>query len=340
MRGIPPTGSTICPEIRISPAHAGNTVSGDDPVASHSDQPRTCGEYWRDRFRSMANQGSAPHMRGILRGQVSALCERWISPAHAGNTCAFCTRGSDCTDQPRTCGEYFALGAVSKCGVGSAPHMRGIPRSAAHAQPLTRISPAHAGNTFRFLVTWLTGGDQPRTCGEYHAQPLTLSRSRGSAPHMRGIPLLALARFVKWWISPAHAGNTSNSVNQRGDARDQPRTCGEYPLAPGREGIARGSAPHMRGIPHPIGRAVDSPRISPAHAGNTPFDDLLASLSEDQPRTCGEYRGSGRNRPGPRRRRGARISPAHAGNTPQPVSTGVSGGDQPRTCGEYCIKGT
>ena len=192
-----------------------------------------------------------------------------ISPAHAGNTARASMYSSRIQDQPRTCGEYDPEMTRLVRDFGSAPHMRGIPRSTAHAQPPTRISPAHAGNTGDLVHRGLQGADQPRTCGEYDQVVAEKSSPRGSAPHMRGIRPRPGPCPRPGRISPAHAGNTATRAGASIAGADQPRTCGEYLTDPRVEFDLVGSAPHMRGIlraPMPIPMQGG---ISPAHAGNT-----------------------------------------------------------------------
>ena len=249
-------------------------------------------------------------MRGIPRRHSAGGGLSWISPAHAGNTSRPLTSPRSRRDQPRTCGEYGSVASAWLWRPGSAPHMRGIPRSAAHAQPLTRISPAHAGNTAS-CWGWSSGfPDQPRTCGEYTFPPNTHNYTRGSAPHMRGIHGSNENVRRRGRISPAHAGNTSAADSAASQAADQPRTCGEYDTQTTRSEGGFGSAPHMRGIP----------AVFPARRWTR----------TDQPRTCGEYvaadlaglavQGSAPHMRGirhmpPPPTRDVRISPAHAGNT-------------------------
>ena len=65
MRGIHGEVARGLSHVRISPAHAGNTI----PIRSWTcwppDQPRTCGEYSSSRHLLSRQPGSAPHMRGI-----------------------------------------------------------------------------------------------------------------------------------------------------------------------------------------------------------------------------------------------------------------------------------
>ncbi len=106
---------------------------------------------------------------------------------------------------------------------------------------------------------------------------------------MRGIRKTVLARQLDERISPAHAGNTGNTLALAGAREDQPRTCGEYPGCGLFTGLILGSAPHMRGILWLLGSGGGEGRISPAHAGNTGSMFRTAHAQTDQPRTCGEY---------------------------------------------------
>ena len=272
-------------------------------------------------------------MRGIPAIPRRDRRHRRISPAHAGNTCWWWCSWFLSSDQPRTCGEYVNLTRTSECGLGSAPHMRGIPRWSWPRAVAARISPAHAGNTGGDCAGAITCADQPRTCGEYVIHRPRCSARCGSAPHMRGIRNPPP-------IAPAPA--------------DQPRTCGEYRMRCQPSRRRWGSAPHMRGIPAFLLRQNAGRRISPAHAGNTLCSGAEVLSYADQPRTCGEYCGPSTAMPSsagsaphmrgirPRRKPQLpprRISPAHAGNTRRHGANPRRGSDQPRTCGEYRIMG-
>ena len=50
-------------------------------------------------------------------------------------------------DHPRTCGAYILLYLRSPSGMGSSPHMRGIPGQDEAIAVLAGIIPAHAGHT-------------------------------------------------------------------------------------------------------------------------------------------------------------------------------------------------
>ena len=65
MRGIRRSRLVSEVAIRISPAHAGNTLGQFLPDLDDGDQPRTCGEYTHSMMSTASWLGSAPHMRGI-----------------------------------------------------------------------------------------------------------------------------------------------------------------------------------------------------------------------------------------------------------------------------------
>ena len=68
-----------------------------------------------------------------------------------------------------------------------------------------------------------------------------------------------------------------------------PRIRGEYILSCQLTKDVRGSPPHTRGIPVVPYMAPNSPRFTPAYAGNTPFDNSGFYKDEVHPRIRGEY---------------------------------------------------
>ena len=109
----------------------------------------------------------------------------------------------------------------------------------------------------------------------------------------------------------------------------------------------------MRGIHSGGPEAIQSARITPAHAGNTrPRRDSWRT-GQDHPRTCGEYSFNSTSRlvmlGSPPHMRGIleaphmfdggnRITPAHAGNTSPTARRFTGFWDHPRTCGEYSAR--
>ena len=85
MRGKPNSQIPSLVTQRITPAHAGKTISKDYGMSAKADHPRACGE----------NQ---------LSPAVGAVRPR-ITPAHAGKTPFLLSGAPSLSDHPRACGE-------------------------------------------------------------------------------------------------------------------------------------------------------------------------------------------------------------------------------------------
>ena len=72
--------------LRITPAHAGNSLHSSSRSQAHGDHPRTCGEQAKSVIRSFWIQGSPPHMRGTDETPHAPHMVVGITPAHAGNS--------------------------------------------------------------------------------------------------------------------------------------------------------------------------------------------------------------------------------------------------------------
>ena len=73
-------------ELRITPAHAGNSSPTQSFPTSPRDHPRTCGEQCTTLGIGRFSIGSPPHMRGTVSQVHSEVVEVGITPAHAGNS--------------------------------------------------------------------------------------------------------------------------------------------------------------------------------------------------------------------------------------------------------------
>ena len=147
MRGIHHlTPPDLC-DIRITPAHAGNTTMAMAEYAWTRDHPRACGEYCNIVRSADMCIGSPPRMRGILSCILSLILMSGITPAHAGNTLPGTASDSVVRDHPRACGEYNFERCKRAEDMGSPPRMRGIRPFPLDLVRRMRITPAHAGNT-------------------------------------------------------------------------------------------------------------------------------------------------------------------------------------------------
>ena len=170
-----------------------------------------------------------------------------IIPAHAGNSSSLSTCRIRFSDHPRACGELTSPPTSTPNVCGSSPRMRGTPEDGVHASLVSRIIPAHAGNSIPGKPIPSSTSDHPRACGELAFMAASSKGKFGSSPRMRGTPgsHTFLARSLR--IIPAHAGNFSSSEFRVPLPTDHPRACGELIRNPFSVGIDGGSSPRMRG---------------------------------------------------------------------------------------------
>ena len=134
---------------------------------------------------------------------------------------------------------------------------------------LSRIIPAHAGQTALRRHPCTREPDHPRACGANTGKDAEKHFKDGSSPRMRGKH--ASYGFIQAFsrIIPAHAGQTRASVHVVVFGADHPRACGANRLLDEGARASDGSSPRMRGkllLCHLVGLRI---RIIPAHAGQT-----------------------------------------------------------------------
>ena len=212
-------------------------------------------------------------MRGTRESQGGRRYRFRIIPAHAGNSGAIGSAASGLADHPRACGELSRRRRAWSTPTGSSPRMRGTPDHARRPASLSRIIPAHAGNSSSRFRGARRGArrhpDHPRACGELVKVSTFAVRSPGSSPRMRGTLSQSRPHAQTPRIIPAHAGNSSL------------RRFGV--------GLLYGSSPRMRGT-LPQDRASLPERVgsSPRMRGTPGHPDRICGLSADHPRACGE----------------------------------------------------
>ena len=134
---------------------------------------------------------------------------------------------------------------------------------------LPRITPAHAGKTYRLRAADYGSEDHPRACGENSLRTHRRQRRRGSPPRMRGKPSKSYAYNSRVRITPAHAGKTPPRVGAGQLTGDHPRACGENLRTLRAVILLSGSPPRMRGKHCPFCSYKYRTGITPAHAGKT-----------------------------------------------------------------------
>ena len=272
---------------RIIPAHAGQTTATRCPCESPADHPRACGANGGLPMAFSWLTGSSPRMRGKRVEPVCDGAEVRIIPAHAGQTAPNRQDACPCPDHPRACGANRRYGRFSARPVGSSPRMRGKRPVHHRVHADLRIIPAHAGQTSSSPSICQQRPDHPRACGANQAAGLNAGILGGSSPRMRGKHRVHRVRGRGIRIIPAHAGQTSWAASVRYAFADHPRACGANPIPPEKWKGGRGSSPRMRGKPRSSTRRSPTPRIIPAHAGQTSLFSVSSILTSDHPRACG-----------------------------------------------------
>ena len=152
-------------------------------------------------------------MRGKPKESYSRENVPRITPAHAGKTRPERKQHPVQQDHPRACGENQCKIRYVMPPLGSPPRMRGKRRTCPAAWAQRRITPAHAGKTFPFVLLLLRFKDHPRACGENSPNGSTKVTFSGSPPRMRGKLGAELWPLWLYRITPAHAGKTAMFPN-------------------------------------------------------------------------------------------------------------------------------
>ncbi len=93
-----------------------------------------------------------------------------LTPAHAGNIQARHDFRRIHQAHPRTRGEHTANTTMYHVTSGSPPHTRGTFDSCVRVLSLHGLTPAHAGNIYRYSVNIVYNKAHPRTRGEHSLQ--------------------------------------------------------------------------------------------------------------------------------------------------------------------------
>ena|GEM_PF-1190965 len=192
-----------------------------------------------------------------------------IIPASAGNTYVPTRVSSPCRNHPRSRGDHKAVAHLDHPVAESPPLTRGPHGGHYYAKYDLRITPAHAGTTFRQYCVPSGSADHPRSRGDHEPIRDTLVFVQGSPPLTRGPRPLDDPGPRTVGITPAHAGTTAGDFGNFLDGKDHPRSRGDH-FAIGNVGMeSQGSPPLTRGPPLSDFPRFSHLRITPAHAGTT-----------------------------------------------------------------------
>ena len=166
------------------------------------------------------------------------------------------------------CGEN--LGAIKRevAAEGSSPRVRGTVDSEGDEAGGGDLIPTCAGKTPRIRLRPPATRAHPHMCGENMGLTLSMRRTRGSSPRVRGKRLADRLRDASLALIPARAGKTRRTPARCRRRRAHPRACGENGMELVRAILAAGSSPRVRGK-HDEDRVGGGERgLIPARAGN------------------------------------------------------------------------
>ena len=152
--------------IRITPAYAGKSRTGQNRTEAIRDHPRVCGEKMAIISLMACLTGSPPRMRGKATRRTGLLLSTGITPAYAGKSYTQLCLATTPRDHPRVCGEKHKLPLLDYSQLGSPPRMRGKDAGIRDATQWLRITPAYAGKSHTQTNQHSAWWDHPRVCGE------------------------------------------------------------------------------------------------------------------------------------------------------------------------------
>ena len=214
--------------VRIIPARAGFTVSGDDFPSSRADHPRSRGVYSSSSSSNHIKNGSSPLARGLPHVPLGLAVSHGIIPARAGFTRVLGGIAPGTLDHPRSRGVYFEPPDGGVDTAGSSPLARGLRIGRVGPGLGRRIIPARAGFTSARSTSPRAGKDHPRSRGVYNAEAAALCAQLGSSPLARGLREVRTIGLRDDGIIPARAGFTSPPSTWTPGSSDHPRSRGVY----------------------------------------------------------------------------------------------------------------
>ena len=243
------------------------------------------------------------------------------------------------------------FGKMVAAMIDTTPRVRGLQSCHIHEVCTARYNPACAGTTLRSRTKSIWCTIQPRVCGDYSVLLRLFSIVTDTTPRVRGLLYAHFFRLRNWRYNPACAGTTTRSGLYCSSPSIQPRVCGDYAARSVLNGLAVDTTPRVRGLRKFDGVGCQHIRYNPACAGTTGTNKVNKRIGTIQPRVCGDYFLSRRERQylydTTPRVRGllisrflqvlfARYNPACAGTTALPALPARSPEIQPRVCGDYC----
>ena len=213
--------------LRLIPAHAGKTATGQATFRRLAAHPRSRGENSLFRRAREPCGGSSPLTRGKLPALPAPDPFPGLIPAHAGKTRIATSVCSLSTAHPRSRGENVSHASDALLIWGSSPLTRGKLLARTQGNLLQRLIPAHAGKTSRRTCPSRRREAHPHSRGENAAGIASVALTQGSSPLTRGKRLDQLQGALWPRLIPAHAGKTHRQHTAWPASTAHPRSRGK-----------------------------------------------------------------------------------------------------------------
>ena len=161
------------------------------------------------------------------------------------------------------CGGTAVQGDNGIQGWGLSPRVRGNPTPAPDAFSSRRSIPACAGEPQADVGSAETTEVYPRVCGGTQCRRLSMSRTEGLSPRVRGNLGDTARVHGRRGSIPACAGEPLPAHSPAGESRVYPRVCGGTRVRSGVPMRKRGLSPRVRGN-------LGSWRLAPMSSGSIP----------------------------------------------------------------------
>ena len=247
-----------------------------------------CGEAELGFEQSFAVTGPSPRVRGSPAGRASKAASSGSIPACAGKPCSGSAASGVFWVHPRVCGEAASKMAASFAAGGPSPRVRGSLGAVRGAVESTGSIPACAGKPHSWFLVESRIPVHPRVCGEAALLLISVVRTAGPSPRVRGSLLGTSTLGGADGSIPACAGKPVRLMGSWRWSRVHPRVCGEAPSAAAQSWVEPGPSPRVRGSPQKCPFLLHFSGSIPACAGKPGAGRVGPRRERVHPRVCGE----------------------------------------------------
>ena len=273
---------------RTTPVCVGRTQDTGSSWRGHPDNPRMCGENYKDQGWKGWADGQPPYVWGERVKRIGSDRHSRTTPVCVGRTGNVRQHRWKRPDNPRMCGENPLYAYLDGNPAGQPPYVWGERAGERIGRQSPRTTPVCVGRTGVKSTTWMVRADNPRMCGENFVRVGLESSQHGQPPYVWGERdgPDSVRQHVR--TTPVCVGRTYLMILPLLRFADNPRMCGENSPGNHTEGPMGGQPPYVWGELWSVRRIRLRIRTTPVCVGRTGVCCLICSDTSDNPRMCGE----------------------------------------------------